>query len=218
MNDDKNLEPSKEELELEQEAQKEVKDDEIREKMADEMGIDPDEQSELLDKLVEREKANRKSLYIAIKQKQTWRDKAKATSEKSEKSDKGKPQNGQDTPDISELVSKKVIEALEQRDLETLDVASELKEEIKKIASVKGISIREASADPYIQYLKEDLEKKKRLEDAIPTRGGAKGGSYKSSYDGSQPLNASDFDLSTEDGRKAWEKATAARRKYKASQ
>jgi hypothetical protein len=208
------LDLTPEEQTAEAEATKEVNEDEIREKIASDLGISPDDDKDLLDKLVAREKSQREKLSGAIKQKISWREKAKQTSEKSKDTpEKGKTQKqGQETPNIDELVDQKLNERLEARELEDLELSDELKEEVKKLAKLNGISVRKAAQDPYIKYKIEAVEKEKRILDATPKRNGR--GSYQTSYDPSKPLNPEDFDLSTKEGRNSWNDAKAARHKH----
>ena len=63
----KELELSPEELKAEEEAGKEVAEDELRDKLAEEFGLDPDENADLDEKLVEKEKSNHEKLSSAIK-------------------------------------------------------------------------------------------------------------------------------------------------------
>jgi hypothetical protein len=192
----------------EQEALTEVHGDDLREKLAEEFGIDPDEQSDLLEKVVERELANRKKLSDAIRQKRTWRDKAtKSTSNQGTRSE-GESQTSNKTPDIDAIVSQKLNSVLEQRDLESLNLPEELQAEVKKLAKVNGTTIREAAKDPYFVYKREQFEKDESIKNATPKR---KGSRAYPAYDPSKPLNASDFNLHTEEGRKAWEEAKSAR-------
>jgi len=215
-NKEEDLKVTPEELEADKEFQKEVAEDEIRSKIAGELGIDPEEQSELLDKLVEREKSYREKLSGAIKQKINWREKALKASEKP----KGNPKEGntqtQETPDIESLIEKKLAERLEARELEELALPDELKAEVKDLAKLKGISVREAAQLPYIQARKEEIEREERIKNATPKRSNK--GSYAMNYDPSKPLNPADFDFNTEEGIRAWKEARAARQKYLAQQ
>lgn len=210
------IEITPEEQIAEQEAQKEVVEDELREKLAEDLGINPDEQSDLLDKLVEREKTNREKLSGAIKQKINWREKFQKTSEKP----KDKPKEGNDpnkeTPDVDELVDRKLAERLEARDLESLSLPEDLRAEVKDLAKLKGISVREAANLPYIKLRKEEIEQEERIKNATPKRSNK--GAYTQDIDPSKPLNPEDFDFNTEEGRKAWKDAKAAREKYRAEQ
>ncbi len=215
--DDQNQNKTEEELKItpdeqkaEEEFQKEVSEDEIRSKIAEDLGIDPEEQSELLDKLVEREKAHREKLSGAIKQKISWREKAlQASGKPKENPEEGKTQ---DLPDIESLIEKKLAERLEAKELEELALPDELKQEVKDLAQLKGISVREAAQLPYIQARKEEIEREERIKSATPKR--SKAGSYLPNIDLSKPLNPEDFNLSTEEGVKAWREARAARERF----
>jgi hypothetical protein len=200
-----------EEKEAEQAALADVKDDDLREKLAADLGIDPEEDSELLNKVVAREKAQRERLSGAIKQKISWREKAKSSSNKPDEKSKGgnaKPE----IPDIEALVEQKLNERMEAQDLKSLELPDDLKEEVKTIAKAKGISIREAAQDPYIKFRKDEMEREERIKQASPKRSNK--GTYTTNIDPSKPLNPSDFDLNTDEGRKAWKEAKAAREKH----
>jgi hypothetical protein len=220
MDDDtknQNLEVSPEEATLEEEAQQEVKDEELREDLAEKFGLDPDEQGELLDKIVEREKANREKLSGAIKQKISWREKYQTFEKPKEKPEGGEKPNKQEIPDIDKLVDQKLTERLEARELETLDLSDDLKAEVKDLARLKGISVREAAQLPYIQSRREEIEREQRIQAATPKR--SKKGSFVSNVDPSKPLDPEDF--KTSDGNidvEAWNEAKAARQKHLSSQ
>ena len=213
-NKDEELKVTPEELEADKEFQKEVAEDELRSKIAEDLGIDPEEQSELLDKLVEREKSYREKLSGAIKQKINWRERALKASEKP----KENPEEGktQDLPDIESLIEKKLAERLEAKELEELALPDELKAEVKDLAKLKGISVREAAQLPYIQARREEIEREEKIKNATPKRSNK--GSYAMNIDPSKPLNPEDFDFSTEEGIKAWKEARAARQRYLAQQ
>ncbi|MFA5395226.1 MAG: hypothetical protein WC346_04330 [Methanogenium sp.] len=214
---DENLEVSPEEQKAEEEAQQEVKDEELKEALAKEFELDPETDEEFLEKLFEREKAQREKLSGAIKQKINWREKAQAkkTSEEPEDSPgKGKKPDEDGEPDLDKLVDQKLSERLEARELETLELTDELKEEVKELAKLKGISVREAAKLPYILSRKEEVEREERLKKATPKR--SKRGSFVPSYDPAKPLNPDDFDFDTKEGVEAWQEAKKARAKYKA--
>jgi hypothetical protein len=213
--ENKSQEVSQEEQDAENEALKEVKDDELREKIAEDLGIDPDDedQSDLLDKVVEKERLNREKLSGAIKQKIAWRERAELPKKPKVNPEEGNTQN-QGTPDVEQLVDQKLNEKLEERDLQSLNLPEEVETEVRELAKLKGISIREASQLPYILNRKEAVEKEARIKNATPTR--SKTGSYKSSIDPSKPLDPKDFDFNSEEGVKAWKEAKAAREKYMA--
>lgn len=201
---DKNLELTPEELKAEEESTKEVPETELKEKLAEEFGIDPETDAELLEKLVNREKAQREKLSTAIRQKRDWREKAKKQLPV-KKDEKG-------TPDVNELVARTVKETLEERDLETVTASDEIKTEIKELAKLKGISVRAAAKLPYIVNRIQEDEKDKRIEDATPKRSNR--GAKTVKYDPSKPLDPADFALDTPEGQKAWQDAKAARRNH----
>ena len=200
-----------EEKEAEQAALADVKDDELREKLAADLGIDPDEDSELLNKVVAREKAQRERLSGAIKQKISWREKAKSSSTKPDEKSKGGNAKTE-MPDIEALVEQKLNERMEAQDLKSLELPDDLKEDVKTLAKTKGISIREAAQSEYITFLKEKMAREERIKQASPKRSNK--GTYTTNIDPSKPLNPSDFDLNTDEGRKAWKEARVARDKF----
>lgn len=206
--DEVKLEVTPEEQKAEEEAQKEVNETELRGKLAEEFGIDPETDVELLDKIVAREKANREKLSGAIKQKIGWRTKAQQLPK-----EPGGQKNDKDKPDIDKLIDQKVAERLEARDLDSLSFPNdEIKEEVKTLAKLKGISIKEAAKLPYIVNRIADVEKEKRIINATPKRSAKGGGQI--SYDPTKPLDPNDFALDTPEGQKAWAEAKAARRKH----
>ncbi len=205
-----------EEAKAEQEALKGATDEELREKLADKFGLDPDTDADLLDKLVEDKKADHQRLSGAIKQKIGYREKLKGSQPKQpEDSGKGQSQTKQQE-NIDELVSKKVAEQLEARDLKELNLAEELQSEIKDLAKLKGITVKEAAQLPYIKSRIEEVKEAQRVLDATPQRKGR--GSYQTSYDPSKPLRYEDYDLNTKEGREAWNNAKAAKQKYQQEQ
>lgn len=206
---------SAEDLEIEKNAQIEVKEDEIKAKIAEELGINAEDEPELIEKLVKRELSHRQQLNGAIKQKISWRDKAKNTKPEDTPKD-GKDQKEKiDLSNIDELVDKKLNERLEERELKDLHLPEELETEVKDLAKVKGISIKEAAQLPYIVSRKEAIEKEERIKNAIPSSKNK--GSYQTSIDPSKPLNPANYALDTEEGRKAWKADKAARERYEMS-
>lgn len=216
MVEDINKEDELDELEDQEDEQSnsEPKENEIREKIADELGIDPDEQSDLLDRLVEREQGHHKKMSAVIKQKISWRQKAQSSIKP--KPEAGKAQDNKEIPNLDELVDRKLTERLEAQELKSLNLSEELEAEVKNLAKLKGISIREAYQDGYITYRKDQIDREARITSATPKR--TKTGSYAKTIDLSKPLNPQDFDLNTEDGIKAWKEARAERDRLKQAQ
>ena len=106
-----------------------------------------------------------------------------------------KPAAPVEAPDVTGAVNA----ALEARDLEDLDLPDELKDEVKKVAKMQNISVKKAAQDPYIQYRKAQINDKSEEEEASISRtpsGKPAGGDSKATPK---------FDMSTEEGRKAWD-------------
>lgn len=179
--------------------------DSLREKLAEQLGLDPDEQSEILDNVVKLKQEDNKRLSKAIEQKRKYRQKLFST----EKTETKSQPSTKETPDVDALFEKRFKEEMEKRDLESLDFPDDLKSEIQKVAKYDGISVREAAKSPYILHKKQEYEQAERIKNATPTR---KGGS-RYIVDPSKPLDPSDFDMSTEEGRKAWNEAKEAKKR-----
>lgn len=194
--DEKDLTPTPEEATLEQEATAEVNEDEVREKLAAELGIEGD--NPLLDSLVKREVEQREKLSKAIGQKIKFREAAKGVKPPAVVSPKPEADKGLS----AEEIAAKVREEFEQRDLQELEYPEELKKEIAAVAKLKGISVRAALKDPYIDYKIEAFKKEERSDGATIVRKD-KGG--KAIFDRSKPPKV---DMSTAEGRKTWDDYT----------
>lgn len=210
--DEKELEVTPEEAKAETEAQAEIKDEKLREDLAKELGIDPDDESELLDNIVAREKASRERLSKAVGQKIKYRDIAKKGIPAKKVEGEEPPAGDPPKPLTQEDVNRQVQETLDKRDLDSLNLPDEIKSEINDLAKLKGISVKEAASQPYIKDRIEKAKKEEELANATPTRKNK--GTGVSSYDPSKPLDPANFDLNTEDGRKGWAEAKQARRDH----
>lgn len=199
------IKPSEAEIAEEAEAQDEVTEDEIREKLASDLGIEDDENSkDLLDKLVARETGYRTKLSKAVGQKIKYRELAGGKKPADQKSSKGKVET--DPADIAKTIEQKFM----QRDLDDLSHSDKVKDEIKAIAERQNISIRKAEQDSYIQHLIAEEARQKTVNDAAKNgKGNSRTGT---TIDVSKPLDVSQFNLSTEEGRAEWEDAKKAKR------
>jgi hypothetical protein len=212
--DEKDLQETPEQKEAEDKALEEVQEEALKEKLADEYGVDPEEEPELFEKILEREKSHRELLSTAIKQKRTWREKAqKGTSKETPPGTPPKEDDKSKKSLTEEDVDRRVEERLAERDLQSLNLPDDIKAEVKDLAKLKGISVIEAKELPYIKNRILEAEKAKKVEEATPKRNNK--GKY-APADPSQPLNPDDYDLSTPEGREAWNNDKAARRKYQA--
>ena len=195
--DEKEFTPTPEEATLEQEALSEVKEDELREKLAGELGIEAD--NPLLDTLVQREIKQREMLSTAIGQKIKYRTIAKDG--KPPKKEEPKPEDNK-RPLTAEEIEEKVRTQFEERDLGEMEVSDDIKAQIKSLARVKNISVRQAAKDPYIVHLVETEKAEQKSDDATITRT-PKGA--KVVFDKAKPPKV---DMSTAEGRKTWEDYT----------
>lgn len=151
---------------LEDDVLKPVAEDDIKTKVLEKFGISEDDNPELLAKLVEEEKEHRKQLSTAITQKRKWREQAQAIKPAETPQPPSQPTQ---LPDIDKLVEEK----LNERDLRAMPLSDDLKSEVKAYAKAKGIAYSEAANSPYISYLKEQAEEKRRSEEAsISSKGG----------------------------------------------
>jgi len=215
--DDQNKENNIEELspdeqKAEVEALKEFADDELRDKIAEDFGIDPDVEGDLLDKIVNREKANHEKLSGAIKQKIRWRDRAEGKLNP-EKSGVDKSKVEGNSQDLDAIVDAKLTKVLEDRDLKSLNLSEEIEEEVRSIALVKGISIREASQHPYIVSMQKDEEQEARVQNATPKR--SKKSSYTTSFDAAKQPDPNDFKFDSDANIEEWNQAKEAHREWK---
>lgn len=188
-----NATPTPEELKQEEEVLQEVREDEVRNKIIEDYGLDEDDNDILIDKLTKKEIEQRKAFGKVIEQKRKWREKASVQPEiKPSETMKAEAQKMSGDPaDIERIINEK----LEERELQALDCPEDLKAEIKKLAKVQGISVKQAFADPYIQYKKEDMERDQRNTEASAS-GTRKGTALL------DETNIPEFDYSTEEGRK----------------
>lgn len=209
MDPEKNHNISPDEHNAEQEALVEAKSDEVRQSIIQDLGLSENDNPDLVDKLVNREIEYRKKLSTAVRQKIDWRTKAQgaATEPKSKATSKS---TEFDPEAIRQETAATVRQELEQRDLDEMPHPDNIKEEIKLLAKAKGVSVRVAEKDSYIQFKLEEHRKEERANEAASN--GSPKGKTGIVVDTSKPLNAADFDFSTEEGRKAWQDAKKARR------
>ncbi len=196
MDKNKNIapkEPTAEEIEAEKNDLKEVDENELREKIAEDLGIDPDEQGDILDRAVQREIEAHNKLSTAIGQKIKFRKELKS------KTSDPKPK-AKETEDAKTTIREQVLSVLEEERLNDMDVPEELKEDIQKIAKLQSISVKKASKDPYILHKKKELEEAAKVQQATISRKN-KGKPIKFE-EGKIP----DFDVSTKEGQEKWEK------------
>lgn len=195
---DKNEVLSPEEANAEQEALKEAKVDEIRAAVIEEFSFDEELDADKIEKLVNKEVEHRKKLSQAIGQKIAYRTKAQAKETTPEP--KPKTVATPEPEDLDKKVTEKLVAVLEERDLEAMPYSKELKDEIKRVSAITGVSVKQAAKDPYIQNKLEAWEKEQKNDEASVTRNN-KSSSAKT-FDINNPPNV---DMSTPEGRKKWD-------------
>ena len=93
------------------------------------------------------------------------------------------------------IIEKTLEQKLAERDLQAMEYPDEIKDEIKTLAAVKGVDVREAAKNPYIQSLVEEHKRAEKVKAASPDTSGRATTSY--SFDPSTPP---DVDLTTPEG------------------
>jgi len=194
-NEEENSTPSPEELKEEEEALKDSKEEEVRSSIIEKYGLDEDDQSDLVDQLMQDQLEQRKAFGKVVGQKIKYREAAtNAASSKEEPKEKEQPNKDKETPDVDTLVNEK----FEERDLVSLELPEDIKSEVQKLAKAQGISVLQASKDPYIVFKKEQYEQEAKMDKATPSRT-RKGTTVK--FDVNEPPKP---DMSTEEGQKEW--------------
>lgn len=183
---DENLEVSEEEKSFEESALKETDSDEARNSIIKDFELDEDIDTDLIDKLVEKNNQEQKKLKTAIRQKIDWRTKAKTTQTETKSEPKTEPD------DIETRIEAK----FKERELNSLDLDSELKKEVEEYATFKGTSINDALNSPYVQFMKGEKEKDVKNDSASIS--GRRRIQTTKDYSDVKPT---DFDLTTEEGR-----------------
>lgn len=204
MVDENEIIPTQDELNAEAEALEDAAEEEIRTKIVTELGISEDDNRELVDKLVQRELDSRGKLAKAIGQKIKYRDQLNGGKKPAVKT----PAKNLTPDEIAEQARKAAVDEYEKRDLDLMPHSDKVKDQIKRVAQLQNITVRQAEQDPYIKSLIDDEVRQKSVNDA------AKGGKPRTKsgvvVDTSKPLDPADYDLSTEEGRNAWKEAKKA--------
>ncbi len=185
------------EIQQETELLKETPADEVRTSIIEKFGLNEDVDGELIEKLLENEIESGKKLSTAIKQKIGWRTKATArTEQKPEQKPEEKPQVQPKAEDIDKILDQK----LEERELNSLDISDELKQQIKTYAKAGGLTVKQVLQSDFYKFLKDKEEAKQKVEEA--SIGGKRRAPSRREFDANNPPKP---DMSTEEGRKEWD-------------
>lgn len=188
-----------EEIKAEEEALKEVSEDEVRQRVVSELGLDENDHAEIIEKAVQKELTHIKTKASLTRQKASWRTKA---------TEKPKPQSTSQNIDPDEILKKaeeRVEQRFEQRDLKSLKLPEQLETLVKSIAKVNGISVLEAASDEYFLLKKEAYEKEQKTTEAAISRNNKT--AAQTTFDPNSPpkLDPS-IDINTPEGKAAYEK------------
>jgi len=184
-------------IEAEKEQLKESSEDEIRASVIEKYGLDELEQSDLVESLVKDKLEEKKKLTTAIGQKIKYREQLQS---KKEEKPEEKPQLQPKVVLSEDEILKKVEERLNQKELDSLGLSDELKQEVQNYAKLRNVSITEAVKSPFIQFQIKEAEEKAKAEEASISS--THKTMAKRDFSNMSPK---DFDLSTPEGRKEFE-------------
>lgn len=211
MDTEENNVPTPDELQEEQESLAEVKDDDLRSSVVDSLGLeDNDDNQDLIEKVIEREKSHRQKLSGAIGSKIKWREKAQSSPEPGQKKEDPKGDN-LDADSLRKQTEETVRAQFDEEYLEDTDYSDNLKAEMRKVAKLNETSVRAATKDPYIQHLIENETKESRAAEAANNGNGEK----KGAQDGSEGMPSKFNDptyMSTEEGQKEFDEWLASQK------
>jgi acetylornithine deacetylase/succinyl-diaminopimelate desuccinylase-like protein len=191
--------------EQEREALTPVDVEKVRDEVIEELGFDPENDLERIEKAVNREVKQREYTAKAIQAKINLRkEKEAADKELQALKESGKGNNNVTPDEFEKKFDERMNARLEERDLNDLDLADELKEEVKKIAKLNNISVKKALSDPYIVFKKTEYEKEARVSEAAISRKNNSSG--RKSY---TEETIAEIDVSTPEGRAEFDKAMA---------
>lgn len=186
------MEDIQKEVEELNETPKSLTANEIRNQVIEKFELSEDDDSDLIDKLVEDKVVETKKFSTAISQKINWRSKAQ------ELETKVGPKTELIVPPVvtkTEFDESKVNELLDKRELDSLDLSDSLKKEASNYAKLNNISVKKALSSDYLVFLKEKEDKTELINNA------SLGNSRKSVNKDYGSMKASDFDLKTPEGR-----------------
>lgn len=205
MTDVKTEDLNADDVKAEDEALKEIPEDEIKNAVMEQYGITEEDNSELITKLVSDRVESNKTLSTAIKQKRNWRtkfDEIKPDEKKEEKKeDITKQENVKFTQeDIDKIVDQKLNDKLNEKEIDSIQFSDDFKEKVKSYAVINKVSIKKALESDYIKFEIKKEEEKAELEDAGISNKHDKTITNKNFKD----MTPKDFDVTTEEGRKEW--------------
>jgi hypothetical protein len=203
--ENQNNTPSPEELQVEQESLAEVQDADLRSSVLDSLGLEADDNNEdLVNKLVEREKSSRQKLSSAIGAKIKYRTELEKFNQEPEQKKPEQSKTEFDADSIRKQTEQTVKAQFDEEYLEESEYSDELKAELRKVAKLNETTVRAATKDSYIQYMIEKETEGKRISEAAKNGGGSAKSSKGNS--GEMPDQFTDAAyMATPEGQKAYD-------------
>ena len=198
--------PMDEEQKLEQEALAKIDPEAIKADVISEFGFDEIDDAERIEKAVAKEVKSRTIASKAIATKIKIREELE-TLKKNPPTPPIPKENHVPLEELEKTLDKKFDERFEKRELDLLEYPDEVKKEIQRVAQIQGVSIKKAMSDPYIQSKTESYDKDRQATEASVSRTHKVGG--KIDISDAPP----DVDMTTEEGRKEYDKWIDAQRK-----
>jgi hypothetical protein len=203
--ENQNNTPSPEELQVEQESLAEVQDADLRSSVLDSLGLEADDNNEdLVNKLVEREKSSRQKLSSAIGAKIKYRTELEKFNQKPEQKEPEQSKTEFDADSIRKQTEQTVKAQFDEEYLEESEYSDELKAELRKVAKLNETTVRAATKDSYIQYLIEKETDGKRISEAAKNGGGSAKSSKGNSGEMPDQFTDSAY-MATPEGQKAYD-------------
>jgi len=203
--ENQNNTPSPEELQVEQESLAEVQDADLRSSVLDSLGLEANDNNEdLVNKLVEREKSSRQKLSSAIGAKIKYRTELEKLNQKPEQKKLEQSKTEFDADSIRKQTEQTVKAQFDEEYLEESEYSDTLKAELRKVAKLNETTVRAATKDSYIQYLIEKETDGKRISEAAKNGGGSAKSSKGNSGDMPDQFTDAAY-MATPEGQKAYD-------------
>ena len=202
--ENENNTPTPEELQVEQESLAEVADDKLRSSIVDFLGLeDNDTNATIIERAIEREKMHRQKLSGAVGAKIKWRTEAQKVLGQLKGGNKSKADSF-DPEAIRKQTEETVRAQFDEEYLEESDFSDNLKAEMRKVAKLKGTTVRAATKDSYVQFLMEKEKAEKRALEVGKNGSGTKKGVKDGGAEFPEEFNDPTY-MATSDGQKAYD-------------
>lgn len=184
--------------EFEPKTEEQIKEEVIADLKGDQEEIDLEANADLIGRITQR-RLKDEEFKASVHSQKVERTKKAEELEKEIAALKGKTSTGNAPLDEAKLEAK-FKELREIENLEELNDSPEIKEKIKALAKTNNVSVKKASEDPYIQFLRKQEEDARRTEDASIKKTNKAGARIDLSK-----KNPDDFDLTKPEDLAQWE-------------